>query len=103
MNSMVKRSRLSGVGKFRKGQHVLVRVLPENFVASYHVTKMGEKVWAKPCYRYVDAIFVKAGKSESGKPVAFVKSPELAMERVDVPFPLYKKLKVAVPISQVVT
>jgi predicted SnoaL-like aldol condensation-catalyzing enzyme len=79
----MRRSRLSAVGKFHKGQHVLVRVFS---------SMLGET----PIYKTFKAVVA----GQEGDHV-LVKSPELAMERVSVPFPLYKKLKVSVPVSQV--
>lgn len=80
---MSKRSRLSGVGRFKKGQHVLVRALSSVDAGI-------------PVYKTFKAVV--AGHEGDN---LLVKSPELAMERVSVPFPLYKKLKVSVPVSQV--
>jgi hypothetical protein len=81
----MKRSRLSGVSKFKKGQHVLVRVLVPPIISGL-----------EPKYKKVRAVVV--GHDDGN---LLVKSSELAMERVSVPFPMYKKLKVSVPVTQV--
>jgi hypothetical protein len=87
--------------KFKKGEVVLVKEMTNSNLSDMrkYDKKTGRFVSAfKPRYKYIHAKFDRYGKE---KGTAYVKSSELAMSRVNVPFPLYKKLKVEISINRI--